>query len=128
MRPGVFLFSLFIASFSIASTDAPDCSGVERWPTVSTFVHLKNAGITTNDSIDFKKTTTFRLASEKIGDSLFKQVHHVTYVKKSGEKVEAIAINDASLDECSMGEVQVHLISRTLPGAKPKREWPIKKK
>jgi hypothetical protein len=126
MRPGVFFFILFFASFSTATTDDPDCSGVERWPTVSAFVHLKNAGITTNDSIDFKKTMTIRIASEKKGDSLFKQVHHVTYVKKSGEKIEAITINDASLDECSMGEVQVHLISRTLPGAKPKRELPTK--
>lgn len=49
----------------------PECSGVERWATSMAFVHLKNAGITDNQKLDFTKTKTARQASEQIDDDLY---------------------------------------------------------
>src|SRR5689334_19029078 len=94
------------------STHGPDCSG--GWPTNMTFVQLKNAELADNSSVDFSKTRTLRIASEKVGKDLWHQVYHVTFTKKSGEKVEAIAVNDASQEECSMSGVEVFVVSKHL--------------
>lgn len=76
----------------------------------------KNAGLIDNSSIDFSRTKTVRLASQKIGKDLWHQVYDVTYTKKSGEAIEAIAIHDASSEECSMTGVDVCVISKHLAG------------
>ena len=94
----------------------PDCSGAESWPTSMAFVHLKNEGITDNEKVDFEKTKTTRLASEQIGEDLFRQVHRVTFTEKSGHVMEAITVNDASLEECSMSGVDVFLVAMHLGG------------
>ena len=94
--------------------NGPDCSG--GWPTNMTFVHMKNAGLIDNSSIDFSRTRTVRLASQKIGKDLWHQVYDVTYMKKSGDAIEAIAVHDASTEECSMTGVDVYVISRRLGG------------
>ncbi len=78
------------------------------------FVELKNAGITTNDELDFDKTRTVRLASEKIGKDLYRQIHLVTFTQKSGETIKVITNNDASNEECSMSSVEVYIISTHL--------------
>ncbi len=93
-------------------TNGPDCSG--SWPTNMTFVHLKNAGLADSISVDFSKTKTSRLASERIGKGLWHQVYHVTFTKKSGGTIEAIALHDASLEECSMSGVEVFVVSSHL--------------
>ncbi|MFZ3037429.1 MAG: hypothetical protein WA112_09190 [Rugosibacter sp.] len=80
------------------------------------FAHLKNAGLTDNDKLDFTKTQTVRLASEKIGKDLYRQIHHVVFTEKAGGKIEVITSNDASNVECSMSGVQVFVISRRLGG------------
>jgi len=80
------------------------------------FVRLKNAGLTDNDKIDFRKTKTVRLASERIGDDLYRQVHHVVFTEKSGGTIEVITASDASSEECSMSDVEVFVISRRLGG------------
>lgn len=92
--------------------NGPDCSG--SWPTNMTFVHLKNAGLADNSSIDFSKTKTSRLASEKVGKDLWHQVYDVIFTKKSGETIEVIAVHDASLEECSMSGVEVFVVSSHL--------------
>jgi hypothetical protein len=94
----------------------PDCSGTERWPTKMAFVHLKNAGITDNEKLDFTKTKTVRLASERIGKDLFRQIHHVTFSEKTGNTIEVITVNNASSEECSMSGVDVFVISKHLGG------------
>ena len=94
--------------------NGPDCSG--GWPTDMTFVHMKNAGLVDNSSIDFSKTKTVRLASQKVGKDLWRQVYDVTYVKKSGDTLEAIAVHDASTEECSLTAVDVYVVSRHLGG------------
>ncbi len=110
---GTILLGFQFALHSQAKeTHGPDCSG--GWPANMTFVHLKNAGLVDNDSIDFSKTKTARLASEQIGKDLWHQVYYIEFTKKSGDTIDAIAIHDASTEECSMTGVEVFLISRHL--------------
>jgi len=78
------------------------------------FVYLKNAGLADNKDIDWSKTKVVRLASEQIGKDLWRQVHDVTYEKKSGERLEAIVVNDASMEECSMAGGPMFLVSKAL--------------
>lgn len=78
------------------------------------FVHLKNAGITNNEKLDFTKTKTDRISSEKIGDDLYRQVHHIMFTEKSGNTIEVITVNDASSVECSMSGVEVFVINQHL--------------
>lgn len=80
------------------------------------FVHLKNAGLTNNDKIDFTKTKTVRLASERIGKDLYRQIHHVVFTEKTGNTIEVITSNDASSQECSMSGVEVFVVSTRLGG------------
>jgi len=97
---------------TLAAAKNPDCTGVDQWPTNMAFVHLKNAGITTNEKIDFKKTRTTRLTSEKIGNNLYRQIHHVIFTEKAGIKIDFITSNEASSEECSMSGVDVFVVSR----------------
>ncbi len=78
------------------------------------FVHLKNAGLTNNDRIDFPKTSVTRLASERIGKDLHRQVHRVRFFEKSGASLEVITVSDASSSECSMSGVDVFVVARHL--------------
>ncbi len=95
-----------------AFAEGPDCSG--GWPTNMTFVHLKNAGISSNEKVDFSKTNTTRVASEKIGQDLYRQVYDVKFTEKSGNVIEAIAVHNASSEECSMTGVEVFVVSKRL--------------
>ena len=80
------------------------------------FVHLKNAGVTDNDRMDFTKTKTVRLVSERIGKDLYRQVHRVRFTEKSGTVIDVLTVNDASHEECSMGNVDVFVIAKHLGG------------
>ncbi|SRR6266852_3463181 len=106
-----------IAQSRSDKTHGPDCSG--SWPTNMTFVHMKNAGLVDNSSVDFSKTETVRIASEKMGKDLWHQVYHVTFIKKSGDAINAIAVHDASREECSLSGVEVFVLSAHL---NPERE------
>jgi hypothetical protein len=60
----VRIAALVLAGLACSAFAAsPDCAGVERWATSMAFVHLKNAGLTDNERLDFTKTKTVRLAS-----------------------------------------------------------------
>lgn len=78
------------------------------------FVYLKNARLTNNDKVDFSKTHVERLASEKVGKDLYRQVHLVTYIEKSGHELEVVTVNDASSEECSMSGVEAYLVAQRL--------------
>jgi len=118
MKPVVAIFILLLLS-APALAGSPDCSGPQRWPAAMAFVHLKNAGITNNDELDFDKTKTVRLASEKIAKDLYRQIHIVTFTEKSGEIVQAITNSDASNEECSMSGVEVYLVSKQIGAQLP---------
>jgi hypothetical protein len=117
-RLGICAISIAAASLPAAAAKSPDCAGVERWATSMALVHLKNAGLVNSDSIDVKKTATVRLASEKIGKDLYRQIHYVVFTQKTGEKIQVITTNNASSEECSMSGVDVYVVSRKIDGGK----------
>jgi len=75
---------------------------------------LKNAGLLNNQEIDFAKTKTVRLASEEVKKDLWHQIYLVTFFKKTGDSMQAIVIDDASTEECSMSDTQVFVVSKRL--------------
>lgn len=54
------------------------------------------------------------IVSQRIGRDLWRQVFRVTFPLKSGRKIEAIVVSDTSVEECSMGTVQIFLVSKQL--------------
>ncbi len=110
----LLLFILAIPSYAMAS--APNCSGPNNWASNLAFTYLKNAGLLQNKTIDFAKTKVTRLASEKIGDDLYRQIHQITFTEISGRTLTVITINDASHQECSMSDVEVFVVSQQLGG------------
>jgi len=113
----VLLALLLSTASATAAVKTPDCSGPDRWPAAEAFVYMKDAGLVTNDQLDFKKTTSRKLSYEKIGKDLYRQVHLVTYESKDHKGIQAIVWSDASSKECSMGNAQVFVISQTLGDA-----------
>ena len=110
------VFTALIITATAAGAGSPICAGPEGWPTAMAFVYLKDAGLTSNDELDFTKTKTTLLASERIGKDLYRQVHDVVFTEKSGETIEVITRNNASSEECSMSGVDVFVVSRHLGG------------
>ncbi len=116
------IFILTLALFSgcaekggiVNKLEHPECAGVERWATNMAFVNLKNSGIISNESLDFNKTKTTRLASEKIGNNLYIQIHFIVFIEQSGKKIKVITKNMASNEECSMSDVEVFVISKVI--------------
>ena len=106
------LIATACAAAQSSKTHGPDCSG--GWPTNMAQGALKNAGILDNNEIDFTKTKTTRLASEKRGNDLWHQVYFVTFFKRSGDKIQAVGVHDASVEECSMTGVDVYVVSGVL--------------
>ena len=116
-RPQSAAAALLLVACMHAIAKTPDCTQPDAWPGGMAFTRLKNAGVLNNDSLDFTKTKVTRLASEKIGKDLYRQVHMVRFVKKSGERVDAITVNEVSEQECSMSDVDVYLVAQHLGGA-----------
>jgi len=102
------------AAAQVAKTHGPDCSG--GWPTNMTQGLLKNDGQLKNEDFDLSKTTTIRLASERLNKDLWRQVYLVTFFKRSGESIQAVVMHDASAEECSMTGVQVFVVSKRIDG------------
>lgn len=110
-----FLFLVLLMALStIAFAKIPNCTRPDGWPAGMAFTHLKNAGALDNSGLDFSETKVTRLASEKIGKDLYRQVHLVKFVKHSGEAVLAMTVNEVSSQECSMSGVDVYLVSKQL--------------
>jgi hypothetical protein len=81
------------------------------------FVHLKNEGHLVNE----ETARVRRLASERTGPDLYRQVYLMTFVDTAGVPVEVITVSDASNEECSMSGVRVYVVSRAIgdePGDK----------
>jgi len=113
-RKGPSIFAAEAQRTATRPPTSPNCAGVNQWPTSMAFAYLKNANLTNNDRVDFTKTKTTRIASEQIGNGLFRQVHRVVFREKSGSEIETITVNDASNEECSASGVDVFVISRHL--------------
>ena len=106
-RVAAFLVASLLAS---AANADPNCSGPDHWAASITFVKLKSAGVLTNEQVDFKKTQSVQIASQKIGRDLYRQVFRVTYILKDGHPVQAITVTDASREECSMSGGTVYRV------------------
>jgi len=78
---------------------------------MSALVQLKNAGAIGGHRLDHAKTKVLRLASEKVGEDLFRQVHHISFFEWSAHTIEVITVSDASSEECSMSEVRVYRLA-----------------
>ncbi len=111
MRPLIAIVVLLNSVSAFAGQ--PECDGIQRWATKMAFVHLKNAGLTDGYKVDYPKTQTTRLASEKMGEDLYQQVHKVIFTEKSGKIITVITNNQASNVECSMTGVEVYLVTDT---------------
>ena len=109
---GLLLAITVHATAQSSQSHGPDCSA--GWPTNMAQASLKNAGLLNNQEIDFTKTKTTRVASEKVGKDLWHQVYFVTFFKRSGDKIQAVVVHDASIEECSMTGVKVYVVSRLL--------------
>lgn len=90
------------------------CSSINSFAASTAYVVLKNLNIVTPKNINYEKTKTVLLSSQKIGDDLDKEIHHITFYKKNGKKVEVITVNDTSSEECSMSGVDVYLIDKKI--------------
>ncbi|MCP8688376.1 hypothetical protein [Marinobacterium sedimentorum] len=108
----IIIFSSF-SNFSQAE-NADYCTDVNRWATSIAYTQLKNSGYVTPETVDFTKTSIERIAQEKIGGDLFKQVHHVIFTLKDGSTIKVITVNDASSEECSMSGVDIYVVSKQL--------------
>jgi|CXWL01.1.fsa_nt_gi hypothetical protein len=126
------ILNLLVACFLVFSFSAfaknPDCTYPGAWPASMAVTYMENAAIIASDTLEYPKTKIVRISSEKFGkdsithEALYRQVHHITFVKKSGETIEVITVNDASHVECSMSEVDVYMISKHLGGAVQKQK------
>jgi len=113
MRQTLVLLLMLVLPL-LSHAKSPACDGQENWAASMAFVHLKNAGLTDNGKLNFSKTKVARLASEKIGTDLYRQIHRVVFAEKSGGTLEVITSNEASSQECSMSGVEVYVVSRRL--------------
>lgn len=112
LRSLAFLLLGVTASVT-AFAGSPNCGGPDGWAARQAFTHLQNAGLILMES-DYTTTKIVRLASEKIGKDLYRQIHKVTFTNNSGGTIEVITMNDASHVECSMSSVEVFVVSRDL--------------
>jgi hypothetical protein len=109
----IFIFSS-LSCASVLGQYVPNCSGTDNWATNMAFTHLKNAGLINNETLDFSKTKTSLLASERIGEDLYRQIHLIKFIEKTGREIDVITVNNASSEECSMSGVVVYLLDRKL--------------
>ena len=111
----IALAGLCIALLVVSPARAdPKCDGPEGWPAGVTFSKLKGAGVLVNDEMDFSRTSVQQIASQRIAKDLYRQVFKITFQLKTGKLVQAIAVSDASKEECSMSGVTVYRIEDPL--------------
>lgn len=105
------LVLLFLITGSVCAK-VPDCASPNGWPASIAFAKLKNAGIVKNTDLNLKKTEVHRLASEKIGKDLYRQVLEIVFFKTDGHVIRVVTMSDSSFEECSMGDVEVFLVAK----------------
>lgn len=114
MKRALLLLGFLACAAAAPAAKPPDCSGPNHWAAGTAFTKLKNAGVVTNDAVDFDHVTSRTILSQRIGRDLWRQAFRVTFPLKSGKRVEAIVVSDASSEECSMSDAQVFLVSKAL--------------
>lgn len=84
------------------------------WPKNITPLILKNVGITDPVKIDDSKTKAVRIASEKIGKDLWRDVYDITFYEQTGHAIEVITSSEASSAECSMSDPVVWVVTQKI--------------
>ena len=125
--PVLLAVSILVFSFPVVAKD-PDCSSPNNWPSRMAFYELRDAKILVGETSDYNAPKVVRLASEKIGlvsektgEELYRQIHLLTFVLKSGKTVSVITVSNSSRVECSMSGVDVYVISKHLGAAQEKQ-------
>jgi hypothetical protein len=88
--------------------------GCKSWPTNIAIVYLKNAGMTDPIKLDESKTHAVRIASERIGKDLWRDVYDIKFYEHGGRSFEVITSSEASSQECSMSAPTVWVVSQKL--------------
>ncbi|HKT96928.1 MAG TPA: hypothetical protein VJS30_10370 [Paraburkholderia sp.] len=112
MKALIIPVSVLLALPALALAASP--AQCVSWPTNMAEVKLKNAGITDPTKLDESKTRAVRIASQKVGKDLYRDVYDITFYEKSGRAIEVIMSSEASSSECSMGSVDVYVVSQKL--------------
>jgi hypothetical protein len=107
------ILSLLVMPSLCFAAKAPDCAD---YPTNSAIVFLKNMKVTDPTRLDESKTKAVLLAATQVGKRLFHEVYDITFTEHSGKQIEVITSSDASLDECSWGDVVMYLVARKVNG------------
>jgi hypothetical protein len=112
VKASVFVAALALAVPALCFAGSPP--GCKSWPTNIAIVYLKNAGITDPTRLDESKTRAARIASEKIGKDLWRDVYNITFYEHGGRSFEVITSSEASSAECSMSDPIVWVVSQKL--------------
>jgi len=108
---------LLLLSANVFAGDEPDCSGVDNYPTQMALTLLENRWVIEHDKMDFKRTETLLINSQKIGDDRYRQVFKMTfYQRDKKEPIQIISVNELNSEECGFGarEIEIYLISKKL--------------
>lgn len=107
-----YLCSVIFALASTIGWADPECSGPERYAANIAHLELQEEHLITKQIPELELAIE-RIASDKIGSDLYRQVHLMTFTE-DGKSYSVITINDVSNEECSMGPVTVYLIDRKI--------------
>lgn len=112
MKSLAITLALLLATPALSLAASP--TQCVSWPENIAQAKLKNEGITDPTKLDESKTRAVRLASQKVGKDLYRDVYDITFYEKSGRAIEVITSSEASSVECSMGSVDVFVVSKKL--------------
>ncbi len=93
---------------------SPDCGGENGWAVRMALTQLKNNGLLPPERSDVSPVNVVRLASERIGKDLYRQIYKITFADKAGNTIEVLTMNNASNVECSESGVEVFVVSKDL--------------
>lgn len=108
--PGMLAVALSCPAFA----KDPNCAYPDGWAASMAQGQLEDAGFFRAKQVDFTKSTVTELGAQKVGKDLYRQVHLVRFVTRAGEVIQAITVNNASNQECSMGGVEVYPVSKKI--------------
>lgn len=101
--------------------DGPDCAS---WPTNMAEVQLKNLGRLNLAQVDLSGIKAERLTSQSSGHDdygkvIYRQIHDIRFPLKDGREVRVVTDSKSSDTECSIGTVDVYVVSRMIDGSRP---------
>ena len=105
------LLVILLALPGVAFAKAPSCAS---WPTDMATTKLQNEGLIKRETLDESRTKATRLAVEKIGKDLYRQIFDIVIFQKDGTSFEVITDNQSSSEECSVSPVTIYLVSKNL--------------